>query len=355
LIPAAPPATAEPDPDPWASSESDIPTGDVPDAASQLIIPPARSTGDNGLAGRLGEGGEGPTTSPSGSIDEDSGRAPDSATAEADADPLGVFFADVPVAGIRPNPRQPRSDFDDDALEELAQSITLVGVLQPVVVRQTASGWYELVMGERRWRAARRAGLEAIPAVVRSTPDADLLRNALLENLHRADLNALEEAAAYQQLLDDFGATHEELAARVGRSRPHISNTLRLLRLSPQVQRKVAAGILSAGHARALVSVTDPERQDRLATQAVAQGLSVRALEELVGDAAAGASRTPRPRKGSARRSPELDELAGTLSERFETRCRVEQGSRSGKITIEFADAPDLQRIVGLLQGAPAS
>lgn len=259
-----------------------------------------------------------------------------------------AYFAEVPIDAIRPNPQQPRTAFDDDALAELADSVALVGLLQPVVVRPAPAGTFELVMGERRWRAAQRAGLEQVPAIVRETRDADLLRDALLENLHRAQLNPLEEAAAYQQLLDDFGVTHEELAERIGRSRPHITNTLRLLRLTPPVQRRVAAGLLSAGHARALVAVSDPERQGRLATQVVAQGLSVRALEELV----ATADEAPR-RQSRARRVPstvpELDDIAARLAERFDTRCRVELGKRKGKITIEFATVDDLHRIVAAL------
>ncbi len=194
----------------------------------------------------------------------------------------GAYFEEVAVGSITPNPRQPRRTFDEDALEELAASITEVGLLQPVVVRKLGGGNYELVMGERRWRASQRAGLEYIPAIVRETPDTDMLRDALLENLHRQQLDPLEEAAAYQQLLDDFGATHEQLAQKVGRSRPHISNTLRLLNLPPAVQKKLAAGVISAGHARALLSLDDPLAQERLAQRIVAEGLSVRSVEEIV-------------------------------------------------------------------------
>ena len=194
----------------------------------------------------------------------------------------GARFAEIPLTQIVPNPRQPRQAFDEDEMSELVHSIQEVGLLQPVIVRATGSGSYELVMGERRWRATREAGLDTIGAIVRDTSDDDLLRDALLENLHRSQLNPLEEAAAYQQLLDDFGCTHEELAERIGRSRPQISNTLRLLKLSPTVQRRVAAGVLSAGHARALVAVSNSEIQDRLAQRVVAEGLSVRALEEIV-------------------------------------------------------------------------
>lgn len=263
----------------------------------------------------------------------------------------GAYFAEVPLDAIRPNPRQPRTVFDQDAMSELVASISAVGLLQPVVVRQTGSDEFELVMGERRWRAALGAGLEAIPAIVRETADDDLLRDALLENLHRAQLNPLEEAAAYQQLLDDFGSTHDELAARIGRSRPHISNTLRLLKLAPAVQRKVAAGVLTAGHARALVAVQDTGVQERLALRVVAEGLSVRTLEELV---ATGEEDQPPPRQPRTRVSaPGLTDIADRLSERFETRCRVELGRRKGKISIEFASLDDLDRILASLGTSP--
>ena len=189
-----------------------------------------------------------------------------------------AYFQEIAIGAITPNPRQPRQNFDDDALEELAASIREVGLLQPVVVRRLMPGRFELVMGERRWRACQRAGLEHVPAIVRGTSDDDLLREALMENLHREQLNPLEEAAAYQQLLDDFKATHDELARKVGRSRPHISNTIRLLQLPPAVQLRVAAGVLSAGHARALLTLADPEEQDHLAHRIVAEGLSVRAV-----------------------------------------------------------------------------
>ena len=258
----------------------------------------------------------------------------------------GAYFEEVPVGVITPNPRQPRRTFDEDALEELSASITEVGLLQPVVVRKISAGSYELVMGERRWRASQRAGLDVIPAIVRDTNDDDMLRDALMENLHRQQLDPLEEAAAYQQLLDDFGATHEQLAQKVGRSRPHISNTLRLLNLPPAVQKRVAAGVLSAGHARALLSIEDPAAQERLAQRIVAEGLSVRAVEEIV---ALGEEGTPKqPRKPPANRpvAPALRVLADRLSDRFETRVRVELGRSKGKITVEFATIDDLERIV---------
>jgi ParB family chromosome partitioning protein len=259
----------------------------------------------------------------------------------------GAYFEELPVDSISPNARQPRTVFDEDAHAELVHSIREVGLLQPVIVRPRVDGSHELVMGERRWRAARDAGLVAIPAIVRETPDDDMLRDALLENLHRAELNPLEEAAAYQQLLDDFGCTHDELAQRIGRSRPQISNTLRLLKLSAPVQRRVAAGILSAGHARTLLAVDDPGRQDALAARVVAEGISVRGLEELVavGPADAAAARVVR----KAPVAPRLVEIAERLSERFDTRCKVELGRSKGKITVEFASIDDLQRILDLM------
>jgi ParB family transcriptional regulator, chromosome partitioning protein len=258
----------------------------------------------------------------------------------------GAYFEEVAVGSITPNPRQPRRTFDEEALEELAASITEVGLLQPVVVRKLGEGKYELVMGERRWRASQRAGLEYIPAIVRETPDTDMLRDALLENLHRQQLDPLEEAAAYQQLLDDFGATHEQLAQKVGRSRPHISNTLRLLNLPPAVQKRVAAGVLSAGHARALLSLDDPQAQDRLAQRIVAEGLSVRSVEEIVAlgdDKPDKQARRPTTAKPVA---PALRHLSDRLSDLFETRVKVEMGRSKGKITVEFATIDDLERIV---------
>jgi ParB/RepB/Spo0J family partition protein len=262
----------------------------------------------------------------------------------------GARFAELPVTSISPNSRQPRQQFDEEALEELAASIGIVGLLQPVVVRETGPERYELIMGERRWRASQVAGLDNIPAIVRETSDTDMLRDALMENLHRQQLNALEEAAAYQQLLDDFGATHEQLATRVGRSRPHISNTLRLLNLPPAVQRRVAAGVLSAGHARALLSLDSTEAQEHLAHRVVAEGLSVRAVEEII------ATRDAEP-KGSALRRvgarrpapPVLRELADRLSDRYETKVSVDQGKRKGKIVVEFASIDDLERIIKVM------
>ncbi len=275
-----------------------------------------------------------------------------STPAEAEASGLkeieGATFAEIPLDQIVPNARQPRQVFDEDDMSELVHSIQEVGLLQPVVVRPVGKEKYELVMGERRWRATREAGLDTIGAIVRDTSDDDLLRDALLENLHRSQLNPLEEATAYQQLLEDFGCTHEELAERIGRSRPQISNTLRLLKLTPNVQRRVAAGVLSAGHARALVAVANAEIQDRLAQRVVAEGLSVRALEEIVTVEPEG-KRRPARRSGAKLHSPRVAELAGRLSDRFDTRVKVDLGRSKGRITVEFATVEDLERIVELM------
>ncbi|MDM4721707.1 ParB/RepB/Spo0J family partition protein [Micromonospora sp. WMMA1363] len=262
----------------------------------------------------------------------------------------GARFAEIPVDAIVPNPKQPRQVFDEDALAELKISIQEVGFLQPIVVRQLDDDTFELVMGERRWRAAQAVGRDSIPAIVRDTRDDAMLRDALLENIHRANLNPLEEAAAYQQLLDEFGATHEELARRIGRSRPQISNTIRLLNLPAQVQRRVAAGVLSAGHARALLSLDDAGAQDQLALRIVAEGLSVRVTEEIV---ALSLSDDASPKEPAKRRqkphAPALSDLADRLADRFDTRVKVDIGRSKGKITIEFATVDDLERIVGII------
>jgi ParB family chromosome partitioning protein len=258
----------------------------------------------------------------------------------------------IAVGRIAPNGRQPRQDFDEQALEELAASIREVGLLQPIVVRSIGGEDYELVMGERRWRAAQLAELTEIPAIVRETTDDTMLRDALLENLHREQLHALEEAAAYTQLLNDFGCTHDELASRVGRSRSHITNTIRLLSLPPTVQRRVAAGVLTAGHARALLGFPTETQQEQMAGRIVAEGLSVRAVEELAalaGPEKAPRRRTPRPA------TPGLEDVASRLSERFETRVKVEMGRSKGRITVEFASFDDLERIVTAMAPAPPS
>ncbi|GAA3751810.1 ParB/RepB/Spo0J family partition protein [Plantactinospora mayteni] len=261
----------------------------------------------------------------------------------------GARFAEIPLDAIVPNPKQPRQVFDEEALEELKLSIQEVGFLQPIVVRQLPGDRFELVMGERRWRAAQAVGRESIPAIVRDTRDDAMLRDALLENIHRANLNPLEEAAAYQQLLEEFGATHEELARRIGRSRPQISNTIRLLNLPAEVQKRVAAGVLSAGHARALLSLESSAAQEELARRIVAEGLSVRATEEVVKLTEISPSR-PSPAKRRAKvHAPGLTDLADRLSDRFDTRVKVDIGRSKGKITIEFASVDDLERIVGVI------
>jgi len=267
----------------------------------------------------------------------------------------GVELVQLPIDAITPNHRQPRTVFDEDELNELADSVREVGVLQPIVVRRLPGepSRFELVMGERRWRASRQAGLDTVPALIRATDDDDLLRDALLENLHRSQLNALEEAAAYTQLLDDFGCTHDDLARRLGRSRPQISNTIRLLRLPPPVQRRVAAGVLSAGHARALLGVADAAVVERLALRVVAEGLSVRATEELVALAGPEEPARRRPAVGRPAPSPPLEELAARLSDRFDTRVSISMGRRKGRLTVEFAGAEDLERILGVLEPRP--
>ena len=306
LIPTTPSHTAPPG---TVTTTSDAPTGGTgtPDVASQ-------AASDPGLVG--------------GAV-------------------AGAYFAELPISQVRPNARQPRQVFEEEALAELVHSIREVGLLQPVVVRRSGDDSYELIMGERRWRASQVAGRDTIPAIVRETDDNDMLRDALLENLHRSQLNPLEEAAAYGQLLEDFGCTHDELAQRIGRSRPQISNTLRLLKLSPAVQRRVAAGVLSAGHARALLSVEDAGLQDKLAGRVTAEGISVRGLEEIV---SLGVEDEDAPRVLRRKPvAPGLNELADRLSDRLETRVKVDLGKAKGKITVEFASLDDLRRIVDIM------
>ncbi len=263
--------------------------------------------------------------------------------------PDGTYLEEVELSSIVPNPRQPRKYFDDQALEELRDSISEVGLLQPIVVRKLEGEGgprYELIMGERRMRASKEAGLTRVPAIVRSTDDDELLRDALLENLHRQELTPLEEAAAYKQLLDDFGATHGELAQRIGRSRSHITNTLRLLTLPPKVQTRVAAGVLSAGHARTLLKVEDPDLQDRLAARVVEEGISVRSLEEMV--ALREEPEEERVRRAPTRTAnpPQVEEWASRLSDRLDTTVKVNMGKRKGRIVVEFATHEDLERII---------
>ena len=329
----APPLSLVTSPDP----DAEPPTGEAPAAAPESdsaaaptairATPPPAGTGREADATTIGPGQ--PAAVP--------GPAPD-----------GPRYEEVPLDRIRRNPRNPRTVFDEDALAELEHSIREFGVLQPIVVREVAGGGYELVMGERRWQAAQRAGLSTIAAIVRRTQDADMLRDALLENIHRANLNPLEEAAAYQQLLEEFDVTQEELASRIGRSRPVISNTIRLLKLPIAVQRRVAAGVLSAGHARALLALNDPEDQEQLAARIVAEGLSVRGTEEAV-TLIIGRS-TPRRRATPPKRTiPGLENLAGALSDAFDTRVRLELGRTKGRIVVEFATQDDLRRLVAVM------
>jgi ParB family transcriptional regulator, chromosome partitioning protein len=285
--------------------------------------------------------------------------AVDGAATTVDEDALlpvpGAAFAELSLDAIVPNALQPRQVFDEDDLAELADSIRTVGVLQPVVVRPRSGAApgevpYELIMGERRWRASRVAGRETVPAIVRHTDQVDMLRDALLENLHRSQLNPLEEAAAYTQMLEDFGCTQEELATRIARSRPQISNTIRLLKLPPLVQRRVAAGVLSAGHARALLGLPDGAAMERLAQRIVAEGLSVRATEELVTLGEVGSDEpAPRRQPRAGEHAGALHDLASRLSDRLDTRVKVSLGQRKGRVTIDFASVQDLNRILDSL------
>ena len=266
-------------------------------------------------------------------------KLPGSETVIADRD-------EVLLSAIKPNPKQPRTVFDEDGLKELAASIKEVGLLQPPVVRKSGAGTYELIMGERRVRAAKLAGLTSIPVIIRQTPDNELLREAILENIHRSQLNALEEAAAYNQLLTDFGYTHEELATKLGKSRPLISNTIRLLNLPPSVQRRVAAGTISAGHARALLGLADQYEIEKLANRIVAEGLSVRATEEII--SLGGKSQSTRT-KNKSTTSPEIKELGVRLSDALDTRVNIEMTQKRGKIVIEFGSLEDLHRIIEII------
>jgi ParB family chromosome partitioning protein len=348
LIPNAPTTTARPVDVFFPDQRTGDPEAGEPGNGHVATLTAERPREDANGAPVDGVGQEVPAPRPAAQDDEGLAPVP------------GASYGEIPLDEIRPNPRQPRSVFDEDDMAELVHSIREIGVLQPVVVRPVSAGQgadgevvegvrYELIMGERRWRASREAGKETIPAIVKETEDDDLLRDALLENLHRSQLNPLEEAAAYSQLLEDFGCTHDDLAGRIGRSRPQISNTLRLLKLPPLVARRVAAGVLSAGHARALLSLEDGAAMERLAQRIVAEGLSVRSVEEIValgGDQ--GAQTKPRrPRAGN--RHPQLDDLAARLSDRFDTRVNIALGQRKGKVTVEFASVEDLHRIVELL------
>ena len=303
---------------------------------------------------------------PTGPADSDSGPATlgprmGDATADVliggpapDAAAMGAVYREIPPSDIERNPRQPRQVFDEEAMAELVHSIREFGLLQPIVVRAVAGSpsgaRYQIVMGERRWRAALEAGLATIPAIVRETGDDNLLRDALLENIHRVQLNPLEVAAAYQQLLDEFGVTHDELASRIGRSRPLITNMIRLLKLPIAVQRRVAAGVLSAGHARALLSLeAGPEAQEELAGRIVAEGLSVRATEEAVTLANRGDAAAPAPQRRKPIQMPGLQDVAERLSNTFDTRVTVSLGKRKGRIVVEFGSVDDLRRIVDMM------
>ena len=286
------------------------------------------------------------------------GRGLDTLIPTSITSPAGIQIADrneVDINSIVPNPKQPRTIFDADALAELSASIKEVGLLQPPVVRDMGNGTYELIMGERRLRASKLAGLKTIPVIIRQTPDNELLREALLENIHRSQLNPLEEGSAYQNLLNDFGYTHEELASKVGKSRSAITNTLRLLNLPAAVQRRVAAGVLSAGHARALLTLDDESEIEKLANRINAEGLSVRATEEIVATTqnTTGGNNSNKPSSGKGANSSaltaRLKEVADEMGSTLDTRVTVELGKQKGKITIEFATLEDLERIAGLI------
>ncbi len=270
-------------------------------------------------------------------------------SSEGEPAPLGSQYREIPIEAITPNPQQPRTVFDPEQLAELAESIKEVGLLQPIVVRPSGPSRYELIMGERRFRASQQAKLTSIPAIIRPTDEEDLLRDALLENIHRVQLNPLEEAAAYQQLLSDFGCTQEELAAKIKKSRPQISNTIRLLKLPPAVQKRVAAGVLTAGHARALLGLPDSQAMEKMAAKIVAEGLSVRATEEAVTlsvpEAAKTLQRVPRPRT----ENPRAQTVSVALSDRYDTRVTVDIGASRGRIVIQFAGEDDLDRILDLM------
>ncbi|MCE7005096.1 ParB/RepB/Spo0J family partition protein [Kibdelosporangium philippinense] len=314
-----------------------------PDAA-----PPARKGGlGRGLAALIPSGPDADAASPA--IPRRPVPARGVPAPEPGGEVAGAVYREIPTSAIKPNPKQPRQVFDEEALSELEHSIREFGLMQPIVVRDLGGGSYELVMGERRLRASQQAELEKIPAIVRQTADDAMLRDALLENIHRVQLNPLEEAAAYQQLLDEFEVTHEELASRIGRSRPVITNTIRLLKLPLPVQRRVAAGILSAGHARALLGLEDPERQEALAAQIVKEGMSVRATEEAVTLAKHDQPAKPKAAPRKPMHAPGLQELAERLSDRFDTRVKVELGQRKGRIVVEFGSVDDLERIVDII------
>ena len=344
---------------PTGPSENESSAPRLGAAAADVVIGKGNSggsSGGNGVPSSPTNGSpQGSTTTPT---DATQSSTDGNASAVGTVDEVGAVYRELTPTLIQPNPHQPRSVFDEEAMAELVHSIKEFGLMQPIVVRKLSTPTpdgvlYQIVMGERRWRASQEAGLEAIPSIVRETPDGDMLRDALLENIHRAQLNPLEEAAAYQQLLEEFDVTHEELATRLGRSRPVITNMIRLLKLPIPVQRRVAAGVLSAGHARALLSLeTGSDQQEALAARIVAEGLSVRATEEAVTLANRGdgpSTPTPSPKRRQMQ-MPGLQDLAERLSDGLDTRVTVSLGKRKGKIVVEFGSVDDLERIVGLIQ-----
>ena len=268
---------------------------------------------------------------------------------------IGATYREISVGDILPNPKQPRTVFDEDELAELVHSIKEFGLLQPVVVRPSEEGGFELIMGERRWRASSKAGLATIPAIVRDTKDDDLLRDALLENIHRVQLNPLEEAHAYQQLLEEFGLTQNELADRIGRSRPQVTNMIRLLKLPVDVQKRVAAGTLSGGHARALLGLPDAEAMELIANRVVAEGLSVRATEEAVTLYKRDGKPAEPTKKPAAPQPQFFTDSAERLADRFDTKVTVTMGKRKGKMVVEFGDQEDFERIMALIEGTENS
>ena len=353
-------------------------TGPLGDSAADVIIggsKGARNAGASASSSGSSASSSGPSASSSGPSASSSGARPKkgaplipgapviggSATggkrsgtvpaAMASADSFGATYQEIPIGDIFPNAKQPRTEFDEDELAELVHSVKEFGLLQPIVVRPAKDG-YELIMGERRWRASSKAGLKHIPAIVRETSDEDMLRDALLENIHRVQLNPLEEGAAYQQLLDEFGVTQEELADRLGRSRPTITNTIRLLNLPVPVQRRVAAGVLSAGHARALLAVkAGAEAQEQLADRIVAEGLSVRATEEAVTLLNRSGALPEKPKRQPTPQPEFLTQAADRLADEWDTKVSVTMGKRKGKIVVEFGDREDFERILALIEG----
>ncbi len=338
--------------------------GDTPEDDEEVLAGSVPGTGRNGQAGGTTSAsrpvnghdrqpddsrsaGDGPTRAGTTSRPPDSSPGP--ATTPG-ADGVAAEYRELPLSAIVPNPQQPRTQFDEEALAELEHSIREFGLLQPIVVRETTPGAYQLVMGERRWRASQRAGLATVPAIVRRTTDDAMLRDALLENIHRVQLNPLDEAAAYEQLLAEFGVTHTELADRLGRSRPVVTNTIRLLKLPVPVQRRVAAGVLSAGHARALLGLEDVGQQEELAARIVAEGMSVRATEEAVVLLRREAPASAKNVRRRPMQAPGLQDLAERLSDRFDTRVKVELGQRKGRIVVEFGSVEDLERIASLMR-----